>query len=128
MSVSSAKVNLSDLVRGLSVESVSNTFSLELNFNIQTVVHDNVKCIRESLNFISLAAHIDSLLFLGLDNAVALDNLPNGVLVLGEGCVFGINLANIGDNEALTLIFEHLNLTPVELCFVKLDIRASRGS
>ena len=110
----------------LSGECVAATSSSQLYFNIHTVVDDDVERILELHHFISHAAHRDSLLLFGLDDAVALNDLPDSVSVFREGGVLCVDLADVGDLEGITLFLQYCDLTEVELLLVKLDVRATR--
>lgn len=61
-----------------------------------------------------------------LDDAVALNDLPDGVSVFGEGGILCVNLADVGDLEGITLFLQYCDLTEVELLLVKLDVRTTR--
>ena len=112
----------------LAVECSADTFGPELHFNVHAVIHDDVEGVLELLDFISRAYDSDLPFLLGLDDAVAFNHLPNGVLVLGEGGVLSVNLADVGDREFLTLVFEYVNRSEIELLSVELDIRTARRS
>ena len=107
-------------------ESVANTLCLELHLDIHSIVDYNVKCILESHNFICDTADCDGFLFLRLDHAIALDHFPYGVFQLCEGSVFSINLTDICNFEGLTLVYQYIDLTKVQLLLVKFDIGTAR--
>ena len=50
-----------------------------------------------------------------------LDDLPHTLLVLGEGCVFGVDLRLVLDSDLLIVVSQDLDTAVVELCLVDRD-------
>ena len=126
MSVLCTEVDVGHRSLRVNVQSVADAFSAKLDLDIHAVVDDNVKGVLKFLNFISHTANCDSFLILGCNDTIALNHLPPRVLVLGKGCVLGINLAHVCDLKALSFVLKDCDLAKIELLFVQFDIWAAR--
>ena len=64
-----------------------------------------MESVRESLNLVSIADHLNHLLLFGFEDAVPLDDLPYTFLVFGEGSVLCVNLRLVRDLDFLWVVF-----------------------
>ena len=76
----------------LAVQRRANTFSSQANFKVDSVVDDDVESVLEFLDFISIAYYIDNFVFVRLEDAVSLDDLPDAFFVFCKGSVLCIDL------------------------------------
>jgi hypothetical protein len=106
MRVLSSKVNVFEVL--LAVQGRALTFGLKVDFEVHTIVNDDVQLVLELLNLISVATNIDNLLLVGLKDAMALDDLPDRLLVLGEGSELGVNLRLVGDADLLIVVLQNI--------------------
>lgn len=118
MSVFRLKVDKAETV--LAVESRACSFGPESYFKINSVVDDNMESILEFLNFVSIANHVNLTLIVWLKHSVPLDDLPDALLVFGEGCVLSWNLRLILDSKFFSLVCKHLHTTVIKLISVGL--------
>lgn len=88
----------------LAPESMPCTFGKQVNFQINTIVYDDVQLVLELLNFVSLADNIDNLLLVGFQDPVALDDLPNAILVLGESSEFSVDARLVRNANLLVFV------------------------
>lgn len=93
------------LLKLFAEESVASAFRLKVNFEVNTIINDDVKLVLEFLNFISVTADIDYFLFIGFEDTVSLDYFPDRFFIFGEGGVLSIDLRLILDSDLLVLIF-----------------------
>lgn len=80
-----------------------------------------MESVLELTYIIGQAANCDGFLIAGLDDAVALNDLPNAITVLGKGSVLSVNLTSIGDLKGLALVVQHGDLAKVKLGLIEFD-------
>jgi len=64
-----------------------------------------VEFVLEFHDFIGMADNIHDLLLIWLQDAVALDNLPDRFLILGESSEFSIDARFVRDADLLVFVF-----------------------
>ena len=85
-----SKINVTKIL--FAEKSRAGTFSLKINFKVDTVIDNDMKFVLELLNFISVAHNINNFFFVRLQDTVSLDNFPDGFFVLGKSSELGVNL------------------------------------
>jgi hypothetical protein len=107
--VFSSKVDVLALLQLFAEESIPGAPRMQIDLQVDSVVDDDVEFVLELLHLIGIAADINHLLLVGLEDAVALDDFPDGLLVFGESCVFGVDLGLILDSDLLILVLQNFH-------------------
>lgn len=77
------------------------------------------------MNFIGDAQNVNRLCLSRLEDVVALDNLPDGFLLLRKGGILGLNLGSVGDTDGLLPGLKNWLAEEVQLFTIKLNDRTS---
>jgi len=87
-----------------------------------------MQLVSNSLHFVNNAADVDHLLLVGLKDAMALNDLPDALFVLGECSVLSIDLGFVLNLDLLVLFFQNFNAAKVNLLAVNLNDWPNRVS
>lgn len=124
MGILCSKIDVLEVL--LAEERRADTFGLQIDFEVDTVVNNDVEFVLELLYFISVANNVYYFFFVRLENTVSLHHFPDGLLVLGEGCVLCINFGFVGDSDFLCVISKHLDIAVIDILTVNSDYWADR--
>ncbi len=102
----------------LAVQRGTDTFCCQTDFEVNAVVNDDVEGILEFLDLISVAHYVDDFIFVWLEYAVSLYDLPDAFFVLGKGSVLCIDLGLVTDFDFLGVISQYFDVVVVNFSAV----------
>lgn len=126
MSVLSAEVNCIQVL--LAVECVTHTFRLQINFQVHSVVDNNVQFVLKLLHFVGITNHVHNFLFVRFQYAVALHYFPDTFLVFSKCRKLCIDARLVFDADLFSVVTKHLNVAVVNVFSVNFHDRSNRVS
>jgi len=102
------------------------SFSPQGNFQVCTVINNDVQRVLELGNFVSITNHLNFSLFIRLKNTMPLDHFPNTVFPFRKCGVLCWDLRLVPDGELPSLILQRCYCSIVKLVKVMLNNWSSR--
>lgn len=116
MSILSTEIDVCKIL--LAVKSRTDTFSLEINLKICTIVYDNVQGVVELLDLICIANNVNHFVFVWLKHTVSLDNFPNAFFIFSKSGVLSVDLRLVANLYLFSVITKDFHVVIVNLCSV----------